>query len=135
MALILEDIKQLLGIGRDDVSFDTELTMHINSVVTILTQLGAAPEDGIIIAPDTEWEALVGERKDLEIIKSYIYMKVRLLFDPPQNSFLVKSIDDQCKEYEWRIEVQSSPSTTAPDPFIDTSSDSISEFDGYPYYD
>jgi len=109
MGIILVDTKRLLGISPDDTSFDLELTMHVNSVITILTQLGVGPETGFVITPATPWTEFIGERKDLEIIRSYIYLKVRLLFDPPQNSFLVKSIDDQCKEYEWRIEVQVPP--------------------------
>lgn len=123
--VILEDIKQLLGIGPTDTNFDTELTMHINSVITILTQLGVGPEEGFIITTSTKWADFIGERKDLEIIKSYIYLKVRLLFDPPQNSFLVTSIDKQCQEYEWRIEVQVPPPATDPlvAPVIDSSDD------------
>lgn len=109
MGTILADTKQLLGIGPDDTSFDMELTMHINSVITILTQLGVGPEEGFVIIASTPWADFIGTRKDLEIIKSYIYMKVRLLFDPPQNSFLVTSIEKQCQEYEWRIEVQVPP--------------------------
>jgi hypothetical protein len=117
---ILSDTKQLLGIGPDDTNFDLELIMHINSVITILTQLGVGPVEGLVIAAETEWPALISDRKDLEIIRSYIYLKVRLLFDPPQNSFLVKSIDDQCKEYEFRIEVQTTPAmTTTVDPYVD----------------
>lgn len=112
-ATILSDTKQLLGISQDDNSFDIELTMHTNSAISILTQLGVGPIEGFIITADTPWTELIGDRKDLEIIRSYIYLRVRLIFDPPQNSFLVKSINDQCTEYEWRIKVQTStPPTT-----------------------
>lgn len=113
MDTILSEIKQLLGISKDDDVFDSEITMHINSVITILTQLGVGPTDGFIIDDTTTFAEFVGQRKDLQIITSYIYLRVRLLFDPPQNSFLVTSINEQCKEYEWRISVQASPSTTA----------------------
>lgn len=109
MGVILTDIKQLLGIGPDDKSFDLEITMHINSVITILTQLGVGPEEGFVIESATPWTEFIGTRKDLEIVRSFIYLKVRLLFDPPQNSFLVTSIVDQAKEYAWRIEVQVPP--------------------------
>lgn len=107
-SMILSDTKQLLGIAPDDTNFDLEITMHINSVIMILTQLGVGAEEGIIITGITPWDNLIGNRKDLEIVKSYIYQKVRLLFDPPQNSFLIASIEKQCSEYEWRIEVQAS---------------------------
>lgn len=109
MGFILTDIKQLLGVSPDDNSFDLEITMHINSVITILTQLGVGPEEGFIIESATPWTEFIGTRKNLEIVRSFIYLKVRLLFDPPQNSFLVASIVDQAKEYAWRIEVQVPP--------------------------
>jgi hypothetical protein len=120
MGTILADVKELLGIGPDVKNFDAGLVMHINSAITTLTQLGVGPAEGFVIEDTTAWPALIGERKDLEVIRSYIYLKVRLLFDPPQNSFLVKSIEDQCIEDEFRIEVQASPSTTA---IVDTTVD------------
>ena len=106
MVTILKDIKSLLGIEMDDSSFDTELLIHIGSVCTILNQLGVGSNIGSLIDKDTTWFDVLGERKDLEIVKTYIFLKIRLLFDPPQNSFLVKAIETQCSEYEWRIVVQ-----------------------------
>lgn len=132
MAIILADTKQLLGINPTDTSFDLELTMHTNSVITILTQLGVGPEEGFIITPATTWVEFIGARKDLEIIRSYIYLKVRLLFDPPQNSFLVTSIVDQCKEYEWRIEVQVPP---VEEVIITDPSDAFQDDDFYEDYE
>lgn len=107
MESILGSIKQLLGVSTEDSYFDAEITMHINSVFSILTQLGVGPNTGYrITTPMDSWEDFLGDRIDLEIIKSYIYNKVRLMYDPPQNSFLVKTIEDQCKEFEWRLNVQ-----------------------------
>ena len=110
MENILDSIKKLLGIDEMDLNFDQELIMHINSVFMVLNQLGVGPVEGFKISSNEEvWTDFVGTRLDLESIKSYIYLKVRLLFDPPQNSFLVGSIEKQIEEQEWRLQVQVEP--------------------------
>ena len=87
--------------------FQTDLIIHINSALSTLTQLGVGSIEGFAITgTDETWsDFLLGNRKDVEMIKSYVYMKVRLMFDPPQNSFLVDSLEKQCKEFEWRANV------------------------------
>ena len=110
MENILDSIKKLLGIDEVDLNFDQELIMHINSVFMVLHQLGVGPVGGFKISSNEEaWADFVGIRLDLESVKSYIYLKVRLLFDPPQNSFLVGSIEKQIEEQEWRLQVQVEP--------------------------
>ena len=110
MENILDSIKKLLGIDEADLNFDQELIMHINSVFMILNQLGVGPVGGFKISSNEEvWTDFVGTRLDLESVKSYIYLKVRLLFDPPQNSFLVAAIEKQIEENEWRLQVQVEP--------------------------
>lgn len=110
MENILDSIKKLLGIDEADLNFDQELIMHINSVFMVLNQLGIGPVGGFKISSNEEvWTDFVGTRLDLESVKSYIYLKVRLLFDPPQNSFLVGSIEKQIEENEWRLQVQVEP--------------------------
>ena len=110
MENILDSIKKLLGIDESDLNFDQELIMHINSVFMVLNQLGIGPVGGFKISSNEEaWTDFVGTRLDLESVKSYIYLKVRLLFDPPQNSFLVGSIEKQIEEQEWRLQVQAEP--------------------------
>ena len=110
MENILDSIKKLLGIDEADLNFDQELIMHINSVFMVLHQLGVGPVGGFKISSNEEaWADFVGTRLDLESIKSYIYLKVRLLFDPPQNSFLVGAIEKQIEENEWRLQVQVEP--------------------------
>jgi len=105
---ILISIKKMLGIGEDDTNFDNELIIHINGAITIIMQLGVGPISGFAITDSSQvWTDFIGERKDLELIKTAIYLLVRLMFDPPQNSFLVNSIQKQIDEYCWRIEVQS----------------------------
>lgn len=103
---ILSDIKILVGVSKDDNNFDDELTMHINSVIATLTQLGVGPDEGFEIDKETIWQTLVGDRKDFADIKTYMFKKIQLIFDPPQNSFLVSAIEKQCSEYEWRIEAR-----------------------------
>lgn len=104
---ILISIKKLLGIQEEDENFDTELIININSVFTILNQLGLGPLNGFAIEDKkNEWFEFIDDRKDLNAVKSYIYMRVRLMFDPPQMGYLVSSIQDQCKELEWRLTAQ-----------------------------
>jgi hypothetical protein len=110
MDVILDSIKKLLGIDKTDLNFDQEIIMHINSAFMILNQLGVGPSDGFKITSNTDtWDDFTEGRLDIEAIKSYIYLKVRLLFDPPQNSFLVDSIQKQIEEFEWRLQVQREP--------------------------
>ena len=110
MENILDSIKKLLGIDEMDLNFDQELIMHINSVFMVLNQLGVGPVNGFKISSNDEvWADFVGTRLDIESVKSYIYLKVRLLFDPPQNSFLVDSISKQIDEHEWRLQAQVEP--------------------------
>lgn len=107
---ILDSIKMALGIDPSDTNFDEELIIHINSAISVLTQLGVGPEAGFKIVDNaTVWADLIGTRQDIENVKSAIYYRVRLSFDPPQNSFLVDSFKKQCDEAEWRIEVATSP--------------------------
>lgn len=107
MESILTSIKKMLGIEESYTHFDTDLVMHINSVFSILTQMGVGPSDGFSIEDeDKEWnDFLRGDPARLSLVKSYIFLKVRLLFDPPQNSFAVESINRQISEFEWRLNV------------------------------
>lgn len=110
MESIITTIKQMLGIAEDDTSFDNELIVHINSAISALTQLGVGPVEGFRITGSTEeWSDLIGARQDIDNVKSAIYYRVRLAFDPPQNSFLVDSLKKQSDEVEWRIEVAIDP--------------------------
>jgi hypothetical protein len=107
MESILTTIKKLLGIEEDYTHFDTDITIHINSVFTILNQLAIGDEAGFKITDKTDtWVSVLGERNDLEAIKTYIYLKVRLIFDPPQTGYLVEALKNQCTELEWRLNVQ-----------------------------
>ena len=104
---ILTSIKKLIGPTEDDTSFDVDIIMHINSAFFRLNQLGVGPSEGFSITDKTTtWEEFLVARKDLEAVKTYVYQKVRLVFDPPQSGFLVEAIKDSIKEFEWTINVQ-----------------------------
>lgn len=106
-ASILLSTKKLLGIEPEHKQFDIELTLNINSVFMILNQLGVGPVEGFRIEGEEDvWTSFLESRTDLESVKTYIYLKVRLMFDPPQMGYLVDSIQKQCQELEWRLNVQ-----------------------------
>lgn len=101
---ILISIKKLLGITENFIQFDADIIMHINSVFCILTQLGVGCENGFFISGSSEvWSDFISESEILGIVKTYIYLRVRLLFDPPQNSSVIASIEKNISELEWRI--------------------------------
>jgi hypothetical protein len=105
MESILDSVKQMVGgISFDDTTFDAELILHINSALMVLTQLGVGPSTGFRISGNEEtWKDFIGDHINLEAIKTEVALRVRLVFDPPQNSFLVAAIQKQIEEYDWRI--------------------------------
>lgn len=110
MESILTSIKKLLGITEEYTHFDTDLIIHINSVFMVLTQLGVGPEEGFFIEDeDAIWFDFVGENSAIELIKSYVYLKVKLLFDPPTSSAVIESTNRMISEFEWRLNVAVDP--------------------------
>ena len=104
MSSILNSIKKLLGITEEYTPFDTDIIIHINSVFSILNQLGIGPKGGFCITGDSEeWTDFLGEATLLEMVKTYIYLKVKLIFDPPLNSSVAASIEKNISEIEWRL--------------------------------
>lgn len=106
---ILTSIKKLLGITAEYTDFDADIIMHINSVFSILKQLGVGPKEGFSITGDSETWADFLPSQNIDMVKSYIYLKVRLMFDPPINSSLIESINRQIAELEWRLNVEIEP--------------------------
>lgn len=104
---ILTSTKKILGIEEDYTAFDEDIMMHINSVFSTLNQLGIGPENGYAIgdAEDT-WDDFLGNELRLNSVKTYVYLRVRLLFDPPTTSYLIDSMKAQVTELEWRLNVQ-----------------------------
>jgi len=107
MDSILQSVKKDLGIAPEYDHFDEELILTINSVLGVVTQLGAGPSGGFKIEDDTAvWSDFIdADRDDLEFIKSYVSKRVKLLFDPPNNSFATQAIQERMNEFEWRINV------------------------------
>ena len=106
MESILTSVKKLLGIPEDYIHFDADIIMHINSVFMILTQLGVGPPEGFSIEDDSAiWEDFVSDNTKLQAVKSYVYLRVRLLFDPPQSSAVIDSINRTISELEWRLNI------------------------------
>ena len=103
---ILTSIKKLLGLPEDYKQFDTDVIMHINTVFMILNQLGVGPENGFRITDKaTTWNDYLPEDSDLDGVKTYMYLKVRTFFDPPQNSTLMDAINKQADMLEFRLNV------------------------------
>ena len=102
MATILEEVKKQVGIVPDYDAFDDQLLMCINSAFATLHQLGVGPEEGFLVEPTTVWEDYISTER-LAFVKSYVSMKVRVMFDPPTSSFALDAINKQIAEYEWRI--------------------------------
>lgn len=103
---ILTSVKKLLGIAEDYTHFDQDIIIHINSVLMILNQIGVGPSEGFFITDETAtWTDFVSgeELTTIGAIMTYVYIKVKLLFDPPQNSFTIESMNRQASELEWRI--------------------------------
>lgn len=106
MDSILTSIKKLLGIAEEYEHFDSDLIMHINSVFMVLNQLGVGPVEGFSITDKTEtWEDFTQNNLMIQSVKSYVYLKVRLLFDPPSSSAAMEAINRQISELEWRLNV------------------------------
>lgn len=106
MESILTSVKKMLGIPEDYEHFDADIVMHINSVFMILTQLGVGPTEGFtIMDEDAVWSDFIQDKKTIESVKSYMYLKVRLLFDPPLSSAVLDSMNRLISELEWRLNV------------------------------
>lgn len=106
MESILTSIKKLLGIDEEYTQFDSDIIMHINSVFLNLTQLGVGPSEGFQIEDDSDtWEDFIGDSNQLQAVKSYVYLKVKLLFDPPLSSSVTESMNRMISELEWRLNV------------------------------
>lgn len=103
---ILDDIKKLLGLSKDDTSFDDDITIHINTVFMALNQLGVGPEKGFRISDSSKkWVDYISDEMDLEAVKTYIYLKVKLVFDPPLSSTVIEAYKQAASEIEWRLNI------------------------------
>ena len=107
MESILTSIKKLLGIEEDYEHFDPDIIMHINSVFMILSQIGVGPEGGYRIQDESNtWDEYITDKDNLDSVKSYIHLQVKLLFDPPQSSAVMEAMKRMIDQLEWRLNVE-----------------------------
>lgn len=103
---ILNSTKKILGLDPEYEVFDLDIITHINSVFSTLAQLGVGPVDGFMIEDaEAEWADFIGDDPKVNMVKTYIYLKVRQWFDPPQTSYLLSALDAQSQQLEWRLNV------------------------------
>lgn len=103
MDSILNSVKSYVGILSEDTSFDTDILMDINSVLWALPQLGIGPETPFVVQDSSStWQDLLGE-DPVGGAREYVSMRVRMLFDPPTNTYVMQALKDQIAEFEWRL--------------------------------
>lgn len=104
---ILISVKKVLGVDVDSSDFDTDILLHLNSVLAVLQQLGVGPVDGFFVSGiEQTWNDFLGDNSAyINMVKSYVTAKVRVLFDPPVSSAVMESLNRICSEFEWRINV------------------------------
>lgn len=103
---ILTSTKKILGLDQGYTVFDLDVITHINAAFSILNQLGVGPEEGFYIEDEAAvWSDFPVPLNQESLVKTYVFLKVRILFDPPATSFLIQAANDQIKEYEWRLNV------------------------------
>lgn len=101
---ILTTTKKALGLPEDYTAFDPELVMHINSALATLNQIGVGPQQGFMIEDAAAtWEEFIGVDPRRNNVKQLVYLKVRLVFDPPGTSFLLTAFQEQIQQLEWRV--------------------------------
>lgn len=120
---ILTSVKKILGLAEDYTIYDLDITMHINSALATLTQLGIGPQDGFAIEDATStWDDFLATTTSpiqLNPVKTYVCLRVRLIFDPPATSFAIDSFQKQINELEWRLNiVRETTDWTDPDPEV-----------------
>lgn len=113
MDSILNSIKQQIGITNECVEFDESLIIHINSAFFVLNQLGVGPEDPFSITDSsTSWSDFLNGDTSIEAVKTYMALKVQLLFDPPSSSALLDAKNRQLSEFEWRLNISAELKTS-----------------------
>lgn len=118
MDSILTSIKKILGLPEEYDAFDPDIIIHINSTLGILSQLGIGPEEGFMIFDaSSTWDEFLINFTNVEFVKSYVSNKVKLLFDPPQNSSTLEALKEMTSELEWRLSVAATANKKADDIF------------------
>ena len=103
---IFDSIKDMLGPDSSYEVFDNEILIHINMALSVLTQLGVGPAEGFVVTgSDETWDQFLGNDKVAQMTKTFVYMKVKMAFDPPSSSFVLTSMEKACDEIGWRLAV------------------------------
>lgn len=103
---ILQSTKKLVGVSEDDDAFDLDIKTAINTAFSTLYQAGVGPLEGYFIEDgDNTWSEFIGNKMHINDVKTYVHLRVRLLFDPPSSSFGLKAVEDQIQELIWRLNV------------------------------
>lgn len=101
---ILKSTKKILGVSEDYTAFDLDIITHINSIFSIVNQLGIGPEESVVIEDaETNWADLELSGKQLSLLRTYLFIRVRMLFDPPTTSFHIEAVNKQIEEFEHRL--------------------------------
>lgn len=101
---ILNSTKKILGLASNYTAFDLDIITHINGTFSILDQLGVGPEGGFAITDeDDTWDDFVVPANQLGLVRTYVFLKVRMLFDPPSTSYLIEAMNKQIAEHEYRL--------------------------------
>lgn len=105
MDSILSSIKKLLGLDVEDTSFDIDVMMAINTIIPVLSQMGVGPSNGFIVTSSLNtWnDYITDDSINLQGIKTYIYLRTKMIFDPPTNAAVITAINNNIKELEWRM--------------------------------
>ena len=112
MNSILTSVKKMLGIAEEYTHFDDDLIMHINSVFSVLTQIGVGPSEGFRIEDESDtWKEFTSNKLALDSVKTYMYQKVRVIFDPPVSSAHLTALNESIKELEWRLQLAAGTDT------------------------
>lgn len=112
MDSILVSIKKLLGIDSAYTAFDADVIIHINTAFAVLNQLGVGPAEGFMIeGEDESWDEYI-TTNNFSMVKTFVYLKVRLAFDPPSSTALIESMQRTLDELTWRLEVEGQNGTS-----------------------
>lgn len=104
---ILNTIKTMIGLSPDDAEFNTDILVFVNSALMTLRQIGIGPQNGFSVSDSTQtWSEFIEDIRYYESVKSYIYLKVRLMFDPPATSYVSEQMKTEIQEIEWRLKVE-----------------------------
>lgn len=107
---ILMTIRKLVCGNPYADHFDTDLLVHINACFSILNQLGVGPENGFVVTDETQsWSSYIADNYILNMVKTYVTLKVKKVFDPPLTSSVLEAMDKEISQLEWRLNVAVDP--------------------------